>query len=70
MNRTTMVKHVIQLGTTLLMLAACATGFAAEESLVSLAEQKQFDRAISLVDAGADVGRTTADGTTALHWAA
>jgi ankyrin repeat protein len=72
MNRKAMVKRVKQLSATLVMLVAAAAGeaAAADESLVGLAEQKQFDRAIALVDAGADVSRTTADGTTALHWAA
>ena len=43
---------------------------AAEESLVSLAEKQQVPQAIAMIDAGVDVNRASADGTTALHWAA
>jgi len=43
---------------------------AADASLVSLVEQKQFDAAVSLVESGEDVNRASVDGTTALHWAA
>ena len=43
---------------------------AADASLVSLVEQKQFDAAVSRIESGEDVNRASVDGTTALHWAA
>jgi len=43
---------------------------AAEESLVWLAEKQQVPEAIAMIDAGVVVNRASADGTTALHWAA
>ena len=55
---------------TLSLLFSALGVMAADDTLVSAAEQQQFDRAISMVDAGADVNRRSVDGTTALHWAA
>ena len=61
---------MIRLTVILALLATAVSGLAADESLVGLAQRQQFDQAIALVDAGADVNRPSADGTTALHWAA
>lgn len=52
----------------LLMLTATWSA-AADDSLVKLVEQKHFDEAMALVDAGVDVNVPSADGSTALHWA-
>ena len=57
----------------LLSTALSASSFmlcAAEESLVLLAEKQQVSQAIALIESGVDVNRASADGTTALHWAA
>lgn len=57
----------------LLYTAFSASSFmlcAAEESLVLLAEKQQVSQAIALIESGVDVNRASADGTTALHWAA
>lgn len=40
------------------------------QTLADLVEQKNFSAALELLAAGTDVNQPTADGTTALHWAA
>lgn len=54
----------------LALLLGAMTVSAAEQTLPGLVQARQFDQAMALVNAGADVNRPSPDGTTALHWAA
>jgi uncharacterized protein len=64
-----MKNNFIQLCIAILLLPLANSAFAAEASLASLVEKKQFDEAVVLVESGVDVNRPSVDGTTALHWA-
>jgi len=54
----------------LLTLALGLGNQAYSQSLLELVEQQAFDQAAAMIVDGADVNELSADGTTALHWAA
>src|SRR5688572_4464750 len=61
------MKHLLL---TLVVTCWFASASVAAQSLVQLIEEQKFDEAAQLLDAGTDVNSSSADGTTALHWAA
>jgi len=65
-----MKKFLQHLGLTTVLSLTAIIAWAADVTLVDLAEDRQIDMALELVEAGVDVNRPSVDGTTALHWAA
>jgi len=65
-----MVTFLKRLTATIMLSSLLPSAFAADAPLVALAEQQQLEEAMALIASGADVNRASADGTTALHWAA
>ena len=61
---------VVKAPLAIVLLLVSAIAFPADSSLVQLAEKRQVDAALALINAGTDVNAVSADGTTALHWAA